>query len=517
MVLYLIHTKFAIDLSSFQNIFESNKVYVIKIKNRYFMGFVVKDGFKVNKKTIKLRKINIVDSLPVPFLESLIDNLKELSIQKDYSFKYFWLGIQKILKTVIHFDNTLKIYIKGVDISLNDIKKIKFYSIECDYMENYTCLTISIKDSADIKSVKQILRKKIRKKMTFSFDYVFYVNENYYTLLSILGLMNLKKDKENERICDIVYDLERIFRKKENFFNKENTLFWKDYKFDYTDQNFSKVVFPLWGLIFHKFFDKIEIDYFSGFRLLDKFFKKLSNKVVFKSFVNIYGIFKVDNSLVDNILKMLGKLKEKMIFENFSYKRLLEFLKHYEQDGLNILFYSFYKGFYRLYCSYCGNQPYCEICKSTLKVIYKSGKIKLFCNKCSIKYDISNCQFCNNFDFKLWQRNYKEDFSSFNTNFNTKFIDFLPSNFYHYVGNKEYFVIIDYFSLFKPFVIKELNIWYILLKFFEGVNIKNIVFVNIDDFDVYSYFYQFFMDDKLIIDRLSELVYMERRMGDILY
>lgn len=103
-------------------------------------------------------------------------------------------------------------------------------------------------------------------------------------------------------------------------------------------------------------------------------------------------------------------------------------------------------------------------------------------------------------------------------NYNTIFIDFVPSDFSSYLEKKKYIVVIDYFSLYKPFVLRELNIWYLLFKIINELDVKNIFFINAEEFNVFEYFHNFLYSDRkdIIIDRLIELIEMERKIMSLL-
>ncbi|MFN3995404.1 MAG: hypothetical protein ACK4GR_02600 [bacterium] len=513
MILYLIDSKISIDVSDFKELdLKPTKIYVIKIRKNYFWGFVLKKYPYLNKKVIKIRNLNIVDSLDLKSFEEVFKSfeliIEEIGKFKDFLARYFYSGFEKFIKTFINYENILKVWIKDIiaqenfyDV-FNKIKKgkdIEVKYIEHDYLENKTYLIFKITKfkSEKIKGFLKELRKNLRKRISFSLDYHISVKENYF--LKFFGDLEL------------IYDLERVYKKvKKLDFHFSGVNFWKDNEIVFL--NSRKFVFPLWAIVFHKFFDKVKIDYFPYFSYFFSFFVKLVSKIDFNSNLSL-----LNAEVKEEIIEVFKLAKSKIVFENFSIRNIVNL---FNKDN-PILFYSFYKSFYKIYCRYCKNVPYCEICSDSLKIYPRSIKknekiedVKLFCPKCKIKYDLFNCQYCGKFDWYIWKKDYKEILSGLDVSF----INFLPSNFSYYLGNtwvdnsREYVVVIDYFSLNKPFILKELNIWYVLEKLVNQVPLRSIVFINCEEFDIFEYFSQFFEDEKILIKRLEELLILERKL-----
>ncbi|MCS7165304.1 MAG: hypothetical protein RMJ51_03385 [Candidatus Calescibacterium sp.] len=526
MIFFLVGARFALEIPT-ENIpeFNPNKIYVIKFKNIYFLGFFMKTKKNLERKLINVRKINFIDFLIIPNwqlilsdFESLINSLPN---EKKSVFRYMYLGLEKIALTLVKYEDILKIYVNGIIENYSFNKKIQIESVEHNYLDKRTCFSIkaskNMLKSDNLKKIIRYFQKKLGKRIKYEIGYRFEFSENVFTQevcknsYKIFDFIHKKqKLTDNTSTLVLVHDLEKIISRNGSL-QYDGNVWINNLVANNQRRNY---IFPLWGIILSAFFENVVLDYFPGFSMFYNFLHETKSNVIFHSFLPVYGNYK--NYLLANkhvYLQDFEKIRQKLVFENFSLKDLKNYLATIVNDA-EVVFYSFYDAFYKFYCGYCGNIPFCEMCKSKLTVSRQNlddiNKIKLVCKKCKVKYDTFNCQYCGKYLWKLWKRKYKEEMS----NYNTIFINFLPSDFSSYLKGKDYIVVLDYFSLYKPFVLKELNIWYLLFKIINELNVKNIFFVNAEEFNVFEYFHNFVYSDRkdVIIDRLVDLIEMERKI-----
>ncbi|MCS7243223.1 MAG: hypothetical protein RMJ36_00585 [Candidatus Calescibacterium sp.] len=534
MILFLVNSKFALEIPDGYDV-DFNKIYVIKLRNNYFLAFFIKTKKNLEKKLISLRKVNFVDFLNIPNLEIIVDTLHQLfevlKVQNRDIFRYFYSGLEKIILTLVKYEDILKIFVDDIVTNIETSKKFRIKIIENNYLENKTCFFIPVSKNLlkidNLRKIKKYFRKKLKKRIKCEITYTFQLADNIKIISDIRDFSKgfdfiYKKEgivSKNSLNLIIVHDLERVLSKKIDLSSIYSDNIWKKGEvFNFDSNNF---VFPLWGIVLSRFFDHVVLDYFPKFYEFSEFLYKCGTKIIFHSFLPLYGNFKshLENNK-DLFLKDFEIIKKKLIFENFSLKDLKLYLNEIrcKDKGFSVLFYSFYDAFYKFYCDYCGNVPFCELCNKKLKVekrtIGNIDKLRLICQNCKVKYDTFNCQYCGKYKWKIWTKKYGEELKDYNP----IFINFVPSNFKLYLSNSQltsdnYFVVIDYYSLYKPFILKELNIWYFLFKIVNELNVRNIVFLNTDEFNVFEYFHQFIYSDhgESIIRRLSDLIEMERR------
>jgi hypothetical protein len=374
-----------------------------------------------------------------------------------------------------------------------------------------------------LKILKQKILKErgIKGKVSFlGYDYSFAFNHSFSDVLKFpkneggfhftffhkgYDLPPLKGDKK----MLVFFNWERIEKrsledKLENFINLKFS--------NILGNNF--FVFPLGNIFFSPFFDTFIFDYFPNFHIFVNFLEKyfqFGKNIVFYSYIPIFGDYKrfiLENK--EKYLEDFRRIREKLIFEDFS-------LKDFDNLFLskNLLFFSYSTKHYRLYCSNCDNSPYCENCGSLLDLDKRTvsssiDNLKLICRKCKLRYDIFNCQYCGVYKWRLWSIDYKKLFSK-NKLRDVIFVDFLPFDFSLFLEHKNYVVVIDYFSLSKPFIIRELNIWYILFKIVNELVVDSIVIYNNREFDIYQYFHQFIYDEERVIEKLISIIEIEKR------
>lgn len=496
MILFLLNSKLALEVLPSFNL-DFNYFYVLKIRNYYFLGFLLDYYPNLNRKIIKVNKVNIVDKIYFPSFSLVLQTMKELfqtfNSQQKNIYSYFYLGLEKIVSNLIDYKNLLRIEVKGIiDLELKgfkiNTKNYKLYKLEHDFWQNKSFITLQLPRfrQEKIKTILRIIRKKLKKRIKYKLDYFLSINQI------------IEKPIQNRNNKSIVF----VHKHYKNF-DKDNSLFiYHDLEKLDIEDNVNK--FPIWGILLYRFFDRVVLDYFPNFQFFSKFFENMFSNVIFHSYFPFYGNYKnVFRSIENDIVMDFEAIKRKLIFENYSFNDLKIILDRYKL----IFFYSFYKHFSKVYCSFCGNIPYCEICGG--KLVLKNDL--LVCDKCRRKYQFFHCQYCGKYKWRYWTREYKKEFE----NYNVVFIDFLPSDFSYfnrnYTGEKIF--IIDYFSLYKPFIIKELNIWYILFKIVNEIDVDNILFINSEEFTVFDYFREFiYNESEFLINRLIDLIDMEKRL-----
>ncbi len=519
MILLLFKSKIALEIED--NSFEENTLFVVKLKNSYFLGMPIKYNLQNNipRKIIKLKKVNIVDKLKINNLnlitKTFLRLIKYFNDEKAM-IRYLYLGLEKIILTLVKFEQILKIETSGIiNVSENDKikdnRKSKIKLVEHNYLENKTTIKILVKSISkqNLKKIKRKLEKKINKKRIIKYQIDYYFELGNQILFDLINLM-----KKNQKLL-IVNDLEKIEREKieENCLDKSGKI-WKEN--DIIDLGNDFFVFPMFGIILSEFFSEIIITNYSKqviklikIPLKSKIIVDPNNKLLSLLFKD--RIEKCDKEFLINSFEII---KSKLIFDNFTLNELKEYL--YSNRKSKLVIFSFFDSFQKFYCDYCGNIPYCEMCNEKLKVDKKSkeGKIRLVCHKCKVKYDTFNCQYCGKYRWRLWVRNYKEEFKDFEKIFiGNNDAKFVPTNFSCFVPKNEKIIfIIDYFSLYKPFIIKELNIWYILLKIVNETKVENILFMNAEEFNVFDYFKNFIYSPDEVSKRIEELIELERRI-----
>ncbi|MCS6956060.1 MAG: hypothetical protein NZM44_06880, partial [Candidatus Calescibacterium sp.] len=294
MILFLVNSKFALEVPDKYDV-DFNKVYVIKFRNNYFLSFFIKTKKNLEKKLISLRKVNFVDFLTIPNWEIIVDSLHQLfevlKVQNKDIFRYFYSGLEKIILTLVKYEDILKIFVDDIITEIETTKKFRIKIIENDYLDNRTCFFISVSKNLlkmdNLRKIKKYFRKKLRKRIKCEVAYTFQLSDNVKIVSNVkyfskgFDFIYKKGGIVSQNLLNliIVHDLERILSKKvDPSLICSDNIWKKGEDFNVGTNNF---VFPLWGIILSRFFDHIVLDYFPKFYEFSEFFYKCGTKIIF--------------------------------------------------------------------------------------------------------------------------------------------------------------------------------------------------------------------------------------------
>ncbi|MEN3014432.1 MAG: hypothetical protein ABDH23_07480, partial [Endomicrobiia bacterium] len=159
-----------------------------KFRNTYFLGFFLRTKRNLERRLIRVKKINFVDFLTISNwqiilsdFENLIDSLPS---EKKGIFRYMYLGLEKIALTLVRYEDILKIYVNGIIQSYSFSGKIYVKLVEHNYLDKWTCFSIKVsKNMLKLDNLKKIIkyfRKKFGKRIKYEIGYHFESSENIF-------------------------------------------------------------------------------------------------------------------------------------------------------------------------------------------------------------------------------------------------------------------------------------------------------------------------------------------------
>ncbi len=500
----------------------------------------------------KIIKFKLILNIKIDSKNYNILNIEAL--KKKYNYEIYKSNIN---------NNTINLKIEIKSTNKKDIKKeikkiLKILKISKKYLKNYT-IDYDFKSNENYKELYSIffILKTNKKTLKYKYEHKIFPIYNFFKFINNFEnvLSNIDKNFINKNTNNInnkkiivfifVKNIEKLLKEKIYFLlESKNIIFF---------------ITSFLGFLIYNYFDYILI--FDSY-IFEK--ENLINKTL-NPIKNINKIY-LDYHQAKNNKKYIELIYEKLnniIKKLHSHNDLIEHIKKINTDNFNNSsnfketnwwYFTQHTKFYYIYCNNCLNKPYCENCSNIIKnnnnnekinlKINKSNFNKLYtklkhrkinflelinnlileCRNCKLKYNIFNCQYCGEFNWKIkiFDPQKYTDYIEHKLNINLTKIDYKKLFSFYYdlnlkilYNNTNNIVIFDYYFLEFPFVIKELNIIINLLELERIFNPVYFYFIENKELSLIEYLLNLTKDFNNFSNHLIKLFDLEEKIRKI--